>query len=93
MQPMSQPHSSILQPCLPSPAPGQHAPESPAYLNAAHTLPDPPPPLPLPDVRLPCNQNLNTSFSGPISSRPSAPCGKKARTPPNVNASHVMDVW
>ena len=83
MQPILQPYSSILQPCSPSPA----------CLDAAHTLPDPPPPLPLPDVRLPYNQNLNTSFSGPISSHPSTLYSKKARTLPNVNASCITDVW
>ena len=83
MQPVLQPCSSILQPCSPSPA----------HLDAAHTLPGPPPPLLPPYVKLLCNQNLNTSFSGPIGSYPSAPCGKKARTPPNMNASHITDVW
>ena len=82
MQPVSQPHSSILQPCLPSPA----------HLDSAHTLPGPPPPLLLPDVKLLYNQNLNTSFSRPISSHPSVLGIKKVRTPLNVNASCVMDV-
>ena len=88
-QPVSQPRSptSILRPRSLSPAPEQHVPISHTRPDAART-----PPLPLPDVRLLCNQNSKTSFSLSIGSRPGAPSGGRARTPPNMNFSRVTDV-